>query len=88
MQDEKRVTIMVTGETGCGKSNSGCAFLQNEEVFEKDSRPDSKTFETIAKSNVIDGYTRYFIDTQGLESTDNKDALYIQQMIEFLKKWT
>lgn len=88
MQDEKRVTIMVTGETGCGKSNSGCAFLQNEEAFEKDSRPDSKTFETIAKSNVIDDYTRYFIDTQGLESTDNKDAFYIQQMIEFLKKWT
>ena len=80
------VTVLVISETGIGKSQLGNAFLQKD-LFEVSSRPDSCTFKTSAHSNVIDGITRNFIDTQGLQSSDGKNAPYIQQMIQFLKEW-
>ena len=79
------VTVLVISETGIGKSQLGNAFLQKD-LFEVSSRPDSCTFKTSAQSNVINGITRNFIDIQGLQSTDHKNAPYIQQMIQFLKE--
>lgn len=81
------VTVLAIGESGVGKSQNGCAFLEKDNAFETDSSPDSCTYRTSAQSNVVRGITRYYIDTQGLASSDGLDAEYIQQMVEFLKKW-
>lgn len=81
------VTVMVIGETGCGKSEAGCAFLRKKGVFTIGSTPESETYETTSFTNEVDHINRTYIDTQGLESTDGRDAFYIQQMIEFLKNW-
>ena len=56
-------------------------------AFEADSRPDSCTFLTSAKSNNISGMDIHYIDTQGFSSTDNLDSKHIQQMVQFLKEW-
>lgn len=87
MTQGKNVTIMVIGETGAGKSANGNAMLEIDNAFEVSSKPNSCTFVTSAKSNTINGITRYYIDTQGMSPTDNLDAKHIQQMVEFLKKW-
>lgn len=81
------VTVMAIGETGVGKSENGNAFLQNKNAFEANSRPQACTFKTSAKRSKINGIMRYYIDTQGLASTDNLNAQYVQQMVEFLKNW-
>ncbi|KAK8843809.1 hypothetical protein M9Y10_024883 [Tritrichomonas musculus] len=83
----KIVTIMAIGKSGVGKSQNGCAFLQNPNAFETDSSPDSCTYKTSAQSNIINEIKRFYIDTQGLQSTDGLDAEYIKQMIDFLKQW-
>lgn len=85
--NERCVTVLVIGESGVGKSQNGCAFLEKDDAFETDSSPDSCTYRTSAQRNVVNGITRYYIDTQGLASTDGLDAEYIQQMVEFLKEW-
>ena len=68
------------------KSANGCSFLQKENAFESNSSPDSRTHETSAQSNVINGIKRCYIGTQGLSSSDGLDAKYIKQMVGFLKK--
>lgn len=83
----KCVTTLAIGESGVGKSQFGCGFLQIDDAFETNSSPDSCTYKTSSQSNKINGITRHFIDTQGLASTDGLDASYIQQMIEFLLSW-
>ena len=62
----KSVTSLVIGESGVGKSQFGCGYLQIDDAFETDSSPDSCTYKTSAQSNNINGITRYYIDTQGL----------------------
>ena len=79
--------MMGFGETGVGKSCAGNRLVKIKDAFTVGSTPDSETFETTSYSNVINGIKRVYIDTQGLKSSDGKDALYIQQMIEYLKKW-
>ena len=81
------VTIMAIGETGAGKSQNGNGFLQMNNAFEANSKPQACTFRTSAKSNTINGIIRYYIDTQGLASSDNLNAQYVQQMVGFLKNW-
>lgn len=83
----KCVTALVIGESGTGKSQNGWGFLQKNDVFETNSSPDSCTYRTSAQSNTVNGITRYYIDTQGLSDPEQKDAEYIQQMVEFLKNW-
>ena len=84
----QNVTVLVISETGCGKSANGNAFLQIDDAFETNSSPDSCTFVTSSKNNVVNGIKRHYIDTQGFGSSDGLDAGYIQQMVEFLKAWT
>lgn len=81
------IVMMGFGETGVGKSYAGNHLIKIKDAFTIGSTPDSETFETSSYSNVINGIKRVYIDTQGLKSSDGRDALYIQQMIEFLKKW-
>lgn len=83
----KIVTICCIGETGVGKSEVGNAFCQKY-LFPADCKPNSCTFETCARSNIVNDMKRYYIDTQGLQSSENCDAKHIQQMVEFLKNWT
>ena len=85
--NERSVTVMAIGESGVGKSENGSGFLQKKNAFEANSKPNSCTYITSAKSNSINGIKRYYIDTQGLSSPDDKDAEYIQQMISFLQNW-
>lgn len=83
----KSVTILVIGDTGVGKSQFGNAFLQNDEAFMVSDLPCSETYKTCSQSNVINNTTINYIDTPGLNSSDGYDSYYIQEMIEFLKKW-
>lgn len=83
----KNVTVLVIGESGAGKSQNGNGFLQKDDAFETDSRPDSCTFITSAKCNQIDGIVRYYIDTQGISSSDGLDSKHLKQMKDFLKDW-
>lgn len=87
MINDKVVTVLAIGESGVGKSQNGCAFLQRDDAFEANSNPESCTCVTNAQSNTINGITRYYIDTQGWSSTDCMDEAYIQQMVEFLMNW-
>ena len=87
MNSENDVTVLVVGDTGAGKSQNGCAFLQKNGMFEANSKPQSCTYKTSAQSRTINGIRRNYIDTQGLEAHDGLDAEYIQQMVSFLKEW-
>lgn len=83
----KIVTVMAIGETGVGKSQNGCAFLQSKDAFIASSNPDSCTTKTCAQNSIINGITRYYIDTQGWKSSDGLDGENIEQMVQFLKEW-
>lgn len=87
MTKKNTLTVMAIGETGAGKSENGNAMLMTNGAFEADSKPESVTFLTSAKSNKINDMDVYYIDTQGFGSTDNLDSKHIQQMVEFLKGW-
>lgn len=84
MECINKVAIMAIGETGAGKSQLGNAFLQMENSF-----PTNNNFINCAKAymkhNTIDGITRYFIDTQGVDSNDEFEKEYSQELISFLK---
>lgn len=86
MSSSGHVTILAVGDTGVGKSENGNAFLQKK-LLEANSDPESCTFETSVQSNIVDGFTRYYIDTQGLGATDGLDSKHILQMVSFLKEW-
>jgi hypothetical protein len=83
----REVVVIVIGQTGAGKSEFGNAYLQNSNSFFASDGPDAATIETHAKCETIDGVTRYFIDTQGLDDTQGVDNAHVQQMVSFLKAW-
>lgn len=84
MKGNDRVVILVLGETGAGKSQLGNAFLQMKNAF-----PTNNDFinggKAYMKHHTIDGITRYYIDTKGVDSNDEFEKEYNQELISLIK---
>lgn len=80
------VTILALGLSGHGKSEFGNGFLQNNEAFQSSDECDSCTLKTNVKSNLVDSSIRFFIDTQGFQSSDGNDEKYRQDMVTTLNQ--
>jgi GTPase SAR1 family protein len=88
MNNNKEYVLLVVGQTGVGKSELGNAYLQQSSAFKVGDGPSSVTFLTSAEQNTVAGVIRYCIDTQGLNDTEGIDTQHVQQMVEFMRKWT
>ena len=73
------VTVLLIGDTGTGKSTFGNYYLQKN-VFEESDSDEPVTTEPVAKSNVINGCTRWAIDTEGLNDGQSINAVQIQKL--------
>jgi predicted GTPase len=82
---QRRVTVIVLGTTGTGKSEYLNGYLQ-QQCFQACANPQSVTLVTSSNEQFIDGYLRTGIDTQSLQDTQNTDAPHVKQMTEFLKQ--
>lgn len=80
----EKVTVFVIGLTGVGKSANGNAFLQKNDAFETSSNPDSCTMNLQVEQNLVDGVMRYYIDTAGLDSTDEEDQQHMIDLVNSL----
>lgn len=80
------VTIFAFGLTGAGKSALGNAFLQKYDVFQASSGTDSCTMELSMNNSYVNGFMRYYIDTIGLDSTDDNDEQNMEKMIKSLNE--
>jgi hypothetical protein len=87
MAVESKCTILTIGKTGVGKSEFGNAYLRDDKAFKTDDSINAVTFKTSAQERIIDGIKRICIDTQGLEDSQGKDAILVQQMVQFLREW-
>jgi hypothetical protein len=80
------VTCLVIGDTGVGKSEFGNRYLRAKLSKANDS-PYPVALDPATQSTVIDGMTRYVIDTEGHCDGNSASSEQIQQLTDFLKQW-
>ena len=83
-QTQSHVTIFVFGLPGSGKSSNGNGYLQKKDAFPTSSDPESCTMNLHIEGNIVNNVWRYYIDTAGLDSTDENDQNNIINMIKSL----
>jgi hypothetical protein len=83
---DESVTCVLIGDTGSGKSEFGNRYL-NSSPFESGDTPEPVTLEPKVGSTVIDGFTRYVIDTEGHADGNSVSSTQIQKLAKFLKGW-
>lgn len=72
------------GLSGSGKSSLGNGYLQKNDAFPTSSDPESCTMNLHIEGNIVNNVWRYYIDTAGLDSTDENDQNNIINMIKSL----
>lgn len=80
------VTCLLIGDRGDGKSTFGNCYLGNAAFVTKNSC-DPVTCQPQHGSAVVDGVTRYVIDTEGFDSGATVSQTQIQRLATFLREW-
>jgi hypothetical protein len=80
------MTSLLIGDTGVGKSELGNRVLRVKR-FQANDSPFPVTLAPKAESTVIDGVTRYVIDTEGHADGNSISSEQIQKLALFLKQW-
>ena len=78
----KRVTILLIGKTGNGKSALG-NFLLNNECFKESPSCESETHVTTMETNYYDNIR--VIDTPGINDSEGRDQEHYENIIRFIK---
>jgi len=86
-----QATTVAIGQTGAGKScflNSHLGIPQESAAaFATSDGTESQTQKTEMKENLVDGFIKRAVDTQGLDDTKGLDQKNVQQMVQFLRAY-
>jgi hypothetical protein len=80
------VTCVLIGDTGVGKSEFGNRYL-GQRVFEANDSAFPVTLQPKTQSAIVNGMTRYVIDTEGHADGNSISSEQIQKLSIFLKSW-
>jgi predicted GTPase len=81
-----KVTVLLVGTTGDGKSAFANRYLE-EEAFETNDSPDPVTLEPQARSSRVDDVVRQVIDTEGHADGNSISSQQIQKLAAFVRDW-
>jgi len=82
----QKVSILLLGATGDGKSQLGNFILNNPNAFKVSDEIYSETKETQGKYGIDGAEDIFVIDTPGLQDTEGKDKTILEQMSNYIKK--
>ena len=80
-----KISFLILGATGDGKSQLGNFILNNPEAFKVSDDINSETKETIGKYGINGAENLFVIDTPGLQDTEEKDKQILEQMANYVK---
>ena len=85
INQNKRVTILIFGETGNGKSSLGNTLL-GLNAFKVSNDTKNETKETYGKNGIGENENLFVIDTPGLQSYDGADKQHMIQLVQYVKE--
>jgi predicted GTPase len=81
-----KISLLLLGETGDGKSQLGNFILNNPKAFKVSDDIYPETKETKGDFGINGAENLFVIDTPGINDTEGKDKEYLEQMAEYVKK--
>lgn len=84
-KSSQKVSILLLGATGDGKSQLGNFILNNPKAFKVSDDIKSETKETEGKYGVKGAEDIFVIDTPGLQDTEGKDKYILGQISKYIK---
>lgn len=78
---------MPIGGPGCGKSTTGCYYLNMRDIFIHSNSPKSVTTKTSIGSAELDGFILNYIDNPGFFVSQGNDKIIFEEMVSTLKNW-